>query len=239
MPSNETERVTKGLSLDRLADLGAAGQALVPGVYAWAVTVAPAAWSRAGTAPAKLAASLALVALLSTLIKQKGSTGAIGNWVFVLASTIVWVAVPAAVSPAHMHPARGVAGMLGWGVFAFAGAAPSLDPDAHPAVESEGGLKPRAPVRAGDGAYLGVGVALALALQCVGWSVVTPERAIFVRLVTVGSGVAILSLATTLATARHNVPGSRRLGRALRKSAVMLVAVLLLVAFGVVYSLVT
>ena len=32
--------------LERIAGIGASAQAAIPGLYAWAITVAPAAWSR-------------------------------------------------------------------------------------------------------------------------------------------------------------------------------------------------
>jgi hypothetical protein len=58
-----------------------------------------------------------------------------------------------------------------------------------------------------------VGVALALAMQAVGWGVPVPERAVLVRLVTVMCGIAVLSGTTSIALARHAVklPASSRL----------------------------
>lgn len=232
MAADDTEENTP---LAVLADIGAAGQAVVPGAYAWAVTVAPAAWSRAADAGVKAAAILAIASLLSTLLKTKGP---IATWVFVLASTVVWVAVPSAMSPAHLHPARGIAGMLGWGVFAFATAAPALGPSKR-GPATEGGLEPRVPLPRGDAVYLGIGFALAAALQFVGWSILIPERAVFVRLLTVASGIAIVGVATVLATSRHHSSSAPRptLGRALRKSIVLVISVALLLAMGILHAL--
>jgi hypothetical protein len=222
-------------SLAVIADAGAAGQAVIPGVYAWAITVAPVAWSRASNIGVKIAALLALLALLQTLIRPKERTSPIGPWVFVLASTVVWVSVPAALSPAHLHPARGIAGMLGWGVFAFAAAAPALGATrAGPAPE--GGLKPRVPIPRGDAAYLAVAIVLAAALQAVGWTVSVPERALLVRILTLAAGVAIIGAATAITTARHGPP--QKLRRALRNALPMLACIVLLILAGAAYTLV-
>lgn len=51
--------------LERVASIGAAAQAAIPGLYAWAITVAPAAWSRGAPRIAQVAAILGVLALLS------------------------------------------------------------------------------------------------------------------------------------------------------------------------------
>lgn len=227
----------KKSALAFFADIGAAGQAVVPGAYAWAVTVAPAAFTHGSNGGVQAAAVLAIVSLLSTLVRKE-STGAIATWVFVLASTVVWVATPAQLAPAHLHPARGIAGMLGWGAFAFAAAAPSLGPPSKDSPETHGGLKPRIALARGDAIYLAIAVVLAGALQFVGWGILVPERAVFVRLLTVASGLSIIGVATVLATSRHNLGSNPKpsFARALRKSAFMVVVVVLLVAFGLAYA---
>lgn len=236
-----TEETQKRSPFAAFADAGAAGQAVVPGVYAWAVTVVPAAWSRASNIGVKIAAVLAFGALLQTLVASSPSEklrgripGHVGVWVFVLASTVVWVTVPDAMSPAHLHPARGIAGMLGWGVFAFAVAAPALG-SAREGPLPEGGLKPRLPLARGDAIYIGAAVLLAAALQAVGWSVTVPERAVLVRVVTLAAGIAIIGAATSIATARHSNPPS--FGRAFRSAFPMLACIALLVMAAVAYTL--
>jgi hypothetical protein len=231
------EKSEKKTPLAAIADVGAAGQAVVPGVYAWAVTVVPAAWSRASNIGVQIAALLALVALLQTLRKPAEGTvrtSSVGVWVFVLACTVVWVCVPSALAPAHLHPARGVAGMLGWGVFAFAAAAPALGAS-RSGPAPEGGLKPRLPIARGDAIYVGAAIALAAALQAVGWSITVPERAVLVRIVTLASGIAIIGAATTLTTSRHAAPVDLR--RALRSALPMLLCIALLVLTGAAYTL--
>lgn len=51
--------------LSRVAEIGTSAQAAIPGLYAWAVTVAPAAWSRGAPLLAKLAACVGVLALVT------------------------------------------------------------------------------------------------------------------------------------------------------------------------------
>lgn len=53
----------RNVVLSRLSEIGASAQAAIPGLYAWAITVAPAAWSRGAPLAAKVAAVVGLVAL--------------------------------------------------------------------------------------------------------------------------------------------------------------------------------
>ncbi|MBX3210338.1 MAG: hypothetical protein KF764_35225 [Labilithrix sp.] len=51
--------------LERIASIGASAQAAIPGLYAWAITVAPAAWSRGAPLVAKGAALVGVLALVT------------------------------------------------------------------------------------------------------------------------------------------------------------------------------
>jgi hypothetical protein len=139
-----------------LAALGASSQAAIPGLYAWAITVAPAAWSRgAGVAP-KVAAAFGLVALTTAPLVEGGLFGrarrdadgsdatqaarpfalrgvgaaalarAWSIWGFVLSSALVWALSPGALSAARPDGVQGALGMVGWALFAFASAGPAL-----------------------------------------------------------------------------------------------------------------
>ena len=110
--------------------MGAAAQASVPGVYAWGVTVAPAAWSRGASLVSKVAAIAAVLALLG------GSRrGAHGPRV-ARGCRRCGVSSSRARSPGRpLRPPslrfewtrpRAAAGMIGWALFAFASAAPAL-----------------------------------------------------------------------------------------------------------------
>lgn len=51
--------------LVRMASIGASAQAAIPGLYAWAITVAPAAWSRGAPILAKASAIVGVLALVT------------------------------------------------------------------------------------------------------------------------------------------------------------------------------
>ena len=251
-PVSSRSRSRRNVVLTRLSELGASAQAAIPGLYAWSITVAPAAWSRGAPVLAKVAAIVGVIALTTAPIVEgaglrrpaatpaadpsaarasqappppkgvaalRAMTGPMwariwSVWGFVLSSAIVWTLAPQALSSARLDGVRGALGVVGWALFAFASAGPSLraDPDTAGRIIAGSSLKPRSELPRGDGAYVAAGVVLALAMQAVGWGVAAPERAVLVRLVTVVCGVAVLGATTSIALARHvtRVPASRR-----------------------------
>lgn len=219
--------------LSFVAELGASAQAAIPGLYAWAITVAPAAWSRGAPFFAKVAAVFAVFALLSAPFVEGAGVFAAARppglralagpqkariwsvWGFVLPSAVVWALAPSALSAARLDGVRGALGMVGWALFAFASAGPTLrpDPDAEGRIVAGTSLKPRSELPRGDGLYVVFGILAALAMQAIGWGVASPERAVLVRLVTIACGIAVLGGATSISLARHatRTPASRRL----------------------------
>ncbi len=249
--------------MSRVAAIGASAQAAIPGLYAWAITVAPAAWSRGSPLLAKIASVIGLIALTTAPLVEgaafravvptgeaprglaaiKTWTGATwariwSVWGFVLSSAIVWALVPGALSSARVDAIRGVLGMVGWSLFAFASAGPSLrpDPDSAGRVVAGPTLKPRSELPRGDGAYVIVGVVLALSMQVVGWGIPVPERAVLVRLVTIACGVAVLGATTSVALARHaaRVPASPKLR--FKRAVPWILLVLMCIASGAALS---
>lgn len=266
--------------LSMVAELGASAQAAIPGLYAWSITVAPAAWSRGAPLVAKAAAILGLVALATApFVEGAGRFGAASTttepvdsdasspsirprsrferltsvrswtgpqwarvwsvWGFVLSSAIVWALAPSALSSARLDGVRGALGMVGWALFAFASAGPTLRPDPTASARIVAGtpLKPRSELPRGDGMYVVVGVAAALAMQGIGWGVASPERAVLVRLVTIVCGIAVLGGMTSIALSRHatRVPASR--GVKIRRSLIWFVLLVLVGAVGAVLAL--
>jgi hypothetical protein len=262
-----------------VAELGASAQAAIPGLYAWAITVAPAAWSRGAPLLAKAAAIIGVLALATApFVEGAGRFGAAATttdtvdrdappasvrprsrlsklgsarswtgpqwariwsvWGFVLSSAIVWALAPSALSSARLDGVRGALGMVGWALFAFASAGPTLspDPDAEGRIVAGTPLKPRSELPRGDGLYVILGVAAALAMQGIGWGVASPERAVLVRLVTIVCGIAVLGGFTSIALARHvtRVPASR--GLKVRRSLPWFVILVLVGAVGAVLA---
>jgi hypothetical protein len=271
-PLSARSRSRRSVVLTRLSELGASAQAAIPGLYAWSITVAPAAWSRGAPLVAKVAAIAGVIALTTApLVEGAGFRAPQGSqaaadpgagptapadkrlgalrawtgptwarvwsvWGFVLSSAIVWTLAPSALSSARLDGVRGALGVVGWALFAFASAGPSLraDPETAGRIIAGSALKPRSELPRGDGAYVAAGVVLALAMQAVGWGVAAPERAVLVRLVTVVCGVAVLGATTSIALARHatRVPASRRLR--LRRALPWMVILALFLASGLV-----
>ncbi|MDB4946031.1 MAG: hypothetical protein JWP97_5565 [Labilithrix sp.] len=241
----------RGFVLGRLSELGASAQAAIPGLYAWSITVAPTAWARGAPGLARVASIVGIIALVTAPFVE-GAGPAAGSadparswrgptwarvwsvWGFVLSSAIVWTLAPGGLSSARLDGVRGVLGVIGWGLFAFASAGPTLrsDPDAAARIVAGTPLRPRSELPGGDGAYLVAGALVALGMQSVGWAITSPERAVLVRLVTVVSGVAVLGGTTSIALARHaaRTPASR--GLRLRRALPWVVVLALVVSAG-------
>jgi hypothetical protein len=226
---------------DRIGDIGTAAQATIPGLYAWAVTVAPAAWGRGAPLIAKIVAILGVGCLAAAIVVERRTprwARPTSVWGLVLTSLLVWLLVPAAMLPNHLDAPRGVAGMIGWALFAFASAAPALPRDAESArVVAGQPLRPRTPIPRGDAWFILGGTACALALQAIGWRVAVPERALLVRIVALAAGLAIVGAATQIAMARHGKRHRPSRKTRVRRSVVALTALGVLAVAGVLLLL--
>lgn len=224
---------------ERLSSWGAAAQASVPGVYAWGVTVAPAAWSRGSTSFARGASLVALAALAFGVFGERrwGWAARLASlWGFVLACALTWSAAPFALAPLRVDLPRGIAGMIGWALFAMASAAPALQGTREPGrVALDPDLAPRKGLARGDAAYVAAGALLAGVLQLIGWQVATPERAILVRFVALGAGLALVGGATDIALARHLPRAARSRTRRLRQAMTAFVLLSLLGLAGLIF----
>jgi hypothetical protein len=159
-------------------------------------------------------------------------------WGFVLCCAFAWSAAPSALAPLRIDAPRGVAGMVGWALFAFAFAAPSLQGRREgDRILDAPDLAPRKTVARGDAAYLVLGTALATALQIIGWRVATAERALLIRFSALASGIAIIGAAADLALARHAPRARRSRTRRLRTGMVTLVILGLLGLTGILFAL--
>ncbi len=252
-PSSRSTRHThRNPSHSRLSTLFGLGQPAIPGLYAWSLTVAPVAWSRGASTPAKCVACLAVLVLIAEpllagvgRVRGRGWEGSevarvVSVWGFALTSAAVWVLAPNALSVGRLDGVRGTLGMLGWSLFAFASAGPTLRGDS-PSTSMVSPLdlqsrKSRMALVRRDSAYIALGVVLALAMQTIGWGVPSPERAVLVRLVTVVCGVALLDGTTNLALARSGAGVRLPLQRRLRRGAVWIILLLVVVMFGVAYK---
>ncbi|HXN32214.1 MAG TPA: hypothetical protein VN894_10145 [Polyangiaceae bacterium] len=224
---------TGGL-LERLSAIGPAAQASVPGVYAWGVTVAPTVWAQGAPVLAKGAAIVALAMLAAGVAGEPrlaGRARTASLWGFVVACAVSWCAAPAGLSPLRMDAPRGLAGVVGWALFAFASAAPAVrrSDDVEPVADgSEFG--PRSP--ASDGTYV-VGAALSASmLQTIGWRIAGAERALLVRFVALAAGLAVIGAAAEIALQRHVPRAMPSSARRMRRALAALVALAILALAG-------
>lgn len=253
--------------LERIAGIGASAQAAIPGLYAWAITVAPAAWSSGAPMLAKAAALMGVIALITAPFVEGGGGATsdvvehnqkkrpffdrIGSWTgpmwartwsvwgFVLSSALVWALAPSALSSARLDGLRGAMGMVGWALFAFASAGPALKADlSSPArIIASTSMKPRSEIPRFDGIYVVVGVILAFGMQAIGWGVAVPERAVLVRLVTVVCGIAVIGGTTSIALARHGTRQPASRRRRLRRGLPWLVLLAVVMTAGFLFML--
>ncbi len=204
------------------------------------MTVAPALWEHGEPWIATVAACVGLVALLVVAADDRlwrGRGRAWSLWVFVLASALSWLSAPAALRPLRIDGPRGLAGMLGWALFALASAGPALgDSKEAGRVIEDAPLEARNRFGRGDMAYPAVGAAVALALQLVGWQVASPERALLVRLVALAAGLAIIGASAEIALARHLPRAVRAGGRRLRSAGIPLIVLGLLATAGLLLA---
>jgi hypothetical protein len=251
-------------ALERGLDWGPTAQSIVAGVYAWAVTVAPVGYGRHGGTqnwPATIFATLAFVALLRgaivELVTKKDAKDAATRiaqsrtltlFSFSAMSLVTWILDDGELSPVHLGIARGMAGMLGWALFAYACSAPVVEPvttapNGH-AVRVEAGGRARGRVERGDALFVLGGAVLALALQLVGWNVTSTTRAIFVRVTTLGAAVMLLGGIGAYVSTRHGEePREKNLRARVRIKGQRplplgwVIALLLLLAAGILYVL--
>jgi hypothetical protein len=116
---------------------------------------------------------------------------------------------------------------------------PALEP-----TRVEAGPRARGVVLRGDAIFVVAATVLVLGLQVFGWSVDVPERAMLVRLTTLGGGVLLLGGVGAFISTRH---GGRALAEASPKARIRIskppmplgwiIALLLLIAAGVLYVL--
>ena len=215
-PTTSRRRVLDGSGpAPRCPALSAAGAAAPGrssrGLYAWTVTVAPVAWSRSGSAVSegRVRRSRSSRSPLEVARGAAMDPGARGRQLALgvrarLRGRVVGVAGSAPRARRASTHTQGLAGMLGWALFALAAAAPALAGARAPErLIGEPNLPARRRATRGDVVYVMGGCVLAAGLQIFGWRSSSPERALLVRLVALAVGLAVIGASVELATARH------------------------------------
>jgi hypothetical protein len=241
--------------VDKLTSLGAAAQASVPGLCAWAITVAPYAWAKNAPAGSKAAAIGGLAALATGALGERRWVGArLGSlWGFVVGSAVVWALAPPGADPVRFDSLWALSGFLGWALFALATAAPAVavgpegeSPDgtevqreASSATDADGDEAPRPrrrPLAALDWVCLLMALAYAVLLECIGWRTAHHERELLVRLIALVAGLALVHAGTQAALSRRTSLRQRAsAGRGLRDAAVSLLLLGVLAVGGLLW----
>ena len=217
---------------------GRAAPILVASMISWAITVAPVGFGRGASIVAGLVAILGLGAGLGgalLLAKRPPLARHVGISAFLGLAVLTWLANPAAIHPLRLDPIRGAFGAVAWGVFALAWSerwgprarAVPTDPDA-PSLQARSALAPVAqPIAA-------LGVVASLVYLVFAFRVRDPDRALVAQALALACSVAVVTAASTVATAR----GKSR-GPAGRLTAPVIRALLFLVTFAIAGAIVT
>jgi hypothetical protein len=216
---------------------------LLPGLYAWTVTVATPVTQRGAGPGARACAVAALVALVAgpLLVTTRPLVARIiGVHAFLGACLITWALLGPLLTVSRLDPLRGMLGAFAWALFAFGwgslrelGHVPEDDPRAVPGPA----LTARSRLPAGSAVVLATGVVLALGLSALAWRVTRPGGALLAHAAAVLSGIALIAAATSIALDRGTL---RRQGTPRQRfdaATVPLSALALLLSLGFLYFL--
>ena len=222
--------------------LAAPANILVPGLYAWATTVAAPAFSDRGSLASRLAAGAAAGALLvgPLLVQHHPRAGrAVGILVFGALCVASWALGGRALGVTEVDPIRAALGALGWALFAFGWGAvrlpmPVSDQDVESSADGRP-LLPRGALPPAARLIFAVSLIGGVAPMLVAWRVARPEQGLLGHAVATLCAIAMVTAGAHIALerpARRVFLGPRnRVVRAARP----LVLVMLLVAVGVLW----
>lgn len=205
---------------------------LLPGLYAWAATLAFPALGSHAPGSARALAALALVMLLAGLfcVPTRPLLGrALGIQGFVLSSALGWILLERAGISLFGHTVEAAVGALGWMLFAFGWGdlrerqeVPERDPRVLPGPA----LFPRAVLSRSVEAVLGIAVLGALLLGVLAWGVARPTHALWAHAAALLLGLLLVGAGARVAlerTARRFPASSERLNTASSSLAVLLI----------------
>ena len=216
---------------------------VLPGLYAWVATVLFPAFSPESPRVARLASVLALAALvagpfLATKRPRLGrGVGVVGFAVLALAT---WAFCPAALSIDRIDPVQACLGAVGWTFFAFGWGAVrdvGLVPEDDPRALGGAPLRARGALPVGAVLVFVVAVLAAVAPLVAAWRVVRPPHAILGHAVATLCAIATITVGVEVAVARTEKRAERSPGQRMRSAARPLAALFVVLAAGVIWSL--
>ncbi len=180
-------------------------QRMVCALFAWAVTVAPFAFSRAGGWAARGVAVVALLAgvLGPLLVPSRRRVGRhVGISAFLALTASSWLLLSPSLDVARVDLVLAVTGSVAWMVFAFSWGEPwRFRPNAE--TEDLGAsLRARAQLPSLAVPIAGVGVLCAAALVVLAFQVRDSSRALLAQVCAVGLGAAMVTVAGNIAVGR-------------------------------------
>jgi hypothetical protein len=213
---------------------------LLPGLYAWLLTVGLPVLARGVRSGPRLAAAGALLALVLSLLvvgRRLALARLLGIYGFVFASALTWALLGSDLSPVHLDRIRTALGMLGWVLYAFGWGrvhAPPADRHAH--VASGALLVPRSRLHPRATTIVAFAVVAALVLEGLAFRVDRAEHSVLAHAVAVACALLVLGTASRVALAqgtRHELAsGTARLNAVALRGA----ALALLFGIGLVWA---
>jgi hypothetical protein len=228
------------------ANAGRLFDLILPGLYAWGVTVAWPVSQRFASLGSRILALIALVALVAGALLRWSSPAlarVIGVWIFVLSCIAAWALTGSAMLPSRFDPVQGLLGAIGWAFFAVGWTSHKQLPPS-PVEPSPVAAQPAVPRKRMSRASVYVLCVIALAASvpmALAWWVESTERALLAHAISLAAAIALVAFATDLFDPRARqveraVPVARP-ERRLATAAPALLALLALMLAGAGYSL--
>jgi len=190
---------------------------VVPGLYAWLATVLAPVLPRGASLPARVFATLALVALVGSFVlsPQRPRLGRIlGVYGFVACCFGVWACLGPLLRPDQLDAVRGALGAVGFLLHALAWGKVTREPDVDALDNLVPGtpLTPRhKPVRVAS-LVLGVGIAVGLVPVALAFGVERQSASLLAHSAALGCAVSLIGASTDVALRvgkPHQLPGWR------------------------------
>jgi hypothetical protein len=202
----------------RLGHVLDVAQVLIPGAYAWAVTVAPLVLQPGPRTVALVTVPLALCALVSgaILVRSRPRIGyALGIWAFIGLSLVSWSVEVTRLQIDRVEPVRAAAGAVGWALFALGWGIPwrtGVHPEDNPRAMLHPKLKPRNPPLWRSHAGVAIATVGAVACLALAWRSSEPDRALMLHGVALACAVGMVTSSASLGLAqgKRRVPLSPR-----------------------------
>src|SRR5689334_22763886 len=172
---------------------------LLPGLYAWLLTVELPALGRGVRVSARMTAIAALVALVLSVVvaaRRIELARALGIYVFLGCSVLTWALIGSDLSTVHLDRIRAALGMLGWVLYAFGWGRmrPPLPETAAANVVVGTPLIPRTRVHRRSVSVVVFAVVAALVLEALAFRVDRPEHAVLAHATAAACSLLVLAV---------------------------------------------